>query len=159
MINNLVQNAKIVAALSPVTNDAERTGDYIKLRDAGSLIVVVNMTQGDVAQSTVRVEQANTAAGGASKVLTKNMQIWANQNIVTNDTLTRQTDALNFQLSNAVANKLLVFQLDPSTLDVANGFIWVAVIAGVSNVANIVSANYYLVNHRYQQATPPTAII
>ena len=159
MINNLVQNAKIVAALSPVTIEAERTGDYIKLRDAGSLIVVVSMTQGNAARSTVRVEQANTAAGGASKVLTKNMQIWANEDVATTDTLVRQTDALNFQLSAAVKNKLLVFQLDPSTLDVANGFIWVAVIAGISDVANIVSANYYLVNHRYQQATPPTAII
>jgi hypothetical protein len=56
-----------------------------------------------------------------------------------------------------VKNKIVVFQIDPATLDIANGFDCIVVKTGASNVANITQA-VYLLDERYQQATPPTAI-
>ena len=62
--------------------------------------------------------------------------IWTNQDTSVNDTLTLQTAAASFTSSAALKNKIVIFEIDASALDVANSFVYVAAQTGASNAAN-----------------------
>ena len=157
MINMLPQVSKIVEAIKPQAG-AGITGAYVSLKNAGLAIVVVHINQANAATVAITLQQATTVAGGGTKVITKAVPIWANEDCVVSDTLVRQTDAVGFTTSAATKQKVMVFAVDPATLDMANGFDCLTVLTAASNAANITSAMYYLVDARYQQATPPTAV-
>jgi len=148
---------KIVEALTPATDAAGRTGDYVSLAKYHMAYVVFHCDQGNAATIAVTIEQATAVAGTGSKVITVAVPIWANQDLAAADAFARQTDAVNFTTSAAVKRKMVVFQIDPSTLDVAGGFDCITVKTGASNVANLTCAQYYLLS-RYPQAVPPAAI-
>ncbi|MBU2548370.1 MAG: hypothetical protein KKB20_08180 [Proteobacteria bacterium] len=154
----LPEQAKMIEALEPAADAAGRTGAYVSLKNAGRAFVVVHIDQGNAATVALTVEQATAVAGTGSKALTNNAPIWANQDCAAGDTLVRQTDAKSFTTSAAVKHKMVVFQIDPASLDVANGFDCITVKSGASNEANITQALYILTDLRYAQATPPSAI-
>lgn len=156
MVLTLPEQFKIIEAMAPATDAAGRTGDYVSLKNAKRVTVVVHITQGNAATIALTLEQATAVAGTGSKVLTNVVPVWANQDTATSDTLVRQTDAVNFTTSAAVKNKMIVFQVDPATLDVAGGFDCLVLKTGASNVANITSAQYYI-ETAYPAATPPAA--
>jgi hypothetical protein len=158
-MNFLPEVSKIVNAIPAATNDAALEGDYVNVANAGKLVIVVESKGGHASASALTIEQATTAAGGSSKAITKSVSIYSNLDTTATDTLVRRTDAVSYSTGATNANKLVVFVLDPATLDIAGGFKWITVKAGISNVGNIVSAQYFLVDHRYQDATPPTAIV
>jgi len=85
--------------------------------------------------------------------------IWANLDCAASDALVRQTDAVSYTTDAELKHKIVVFEIDPATLDLVNGFDCLVVITGASDVANITQAMYYLVDDRYKQATPPSAIV
>jgi len=76
---------------------------------------------------------------------------------VASDTLVRQTAAVSFTTSAAQKHKIVIFQIDPATLDMANSFDCITVKTAASDATNITAAQYYLVTD-YPQATPPAAI-
>lgn len=158
-MNFLPEVSKIVNAIPAATNDAALEGDYVKVADAHKVVIVVQSKGGHASASAITIEQATTAAGAGTTVITKNVQIYSNLDTDATDTLVRRTDAVNYSTDAANKNKLVVFVLDPATLDIENEFKYITVKVGISDIANIVSAQYYLVDHRYQQATPPTAIL
>jgi len=154
----LPQDAKIVEALSPASDAAGRTGDYVSLKNAGRCFVVCHITQGNAGTVAITIEQASAVAGTGHKVITVAVPIWANEDCAASDTLVRQTDAVDFTTSAAVEHKQVVFEIDPATLDVAGGFDCITVITGASHADNITSAQYILTDLRYHAATPPTAV-
>jgi hypothetical protein len=158
MVNSFPEVYKIVEALEPATDAAGRTGDYVSMKNYAQCFVVFHVTQGNAATIAVTIEQATAVAGTSSKAITVAVPIWANQDCAASDTLVRQTDAVSFTTSAAVKHKQVIFQIDASTLDIANGFDCLTVITGASNAGNITSAQYYLCGARFQQATPPAAI-
>lgn len=153
---SMPQNFKIVEAIKPQAG-AAITGDYVSLKNVHKATVVVHVNQANAATMAISIEQATVVAGTDTKVITVAVPIWANEDCVTSDTLVAQTAAVNFTTSAAVKQKIVVFEIDPATLDLANGFDCITVKTGASNAANITSAIYYLAE-RYQQATPPAAI-
>lgn len=154
----LPENYKVVAGLNPATDAAGRTGAYVSLKNTNVAFIAVHITQGNAATVAVSINQATAVAGTGAKALANPVPIWVNQNTATNDTLVRQTDAVSFTTNATLANKMVVFQIDPALLDVNNGFDCVAVVTGASNVANLTQAVYYL-DSRYNQVTPPTAVV
>lgn len=156
---NFAENMKAVEALCPASDAGGRTGDYVSLKNAHMCYVVVHIDQGNAATVALTIEQASVVAGSDSKVITVAVPIWANQDCAAGDALTRQTDAVNFTTSAAVKHKIVVFQIDPATLDLANGFDCITVKTGASHADNIIQGMYYLVPDRYQQSTPPSAIV
>jgi hypothetical protein len=148
---------KMVAALNPATDAAGRTGAYVSLKNVNLAFVVVHITQGNAATIALTIEQATAVAGTSSKAITVSVPIWSNLDVSASDALVRRTDAVSYTTDAGVKNKIVVFQIDPATLDIANGFDCIVVKTGASNVANITQA-VYLLDERYQQATPPTAI-
>lgn len=154
----LPENCKIVEAIVPQVG-AAITGDYVSLKNADKCFVVVHVAQGNAAQMTISIEQASGVAPTGSKPITVVVPIWSNLDCAATDTLVRRTDAVNYQLDVALKHKVVVFQIDPSFLDIANGFDCITVKTGASHADNITEAMYYLTGLRYQQATPPSAII
>lgn len=158
---NLVQETKQVVALSPVTTNAANTGDYVSLKNAGMAFVEVFLTQAAAHATVISIEQATVVAGTDSKVITNAVPIWANEDIASSDTLTRETtDAVNYTVDADIKNKHIVFQIDPATLDLANGFDCITVKTSASSEAtNFVCAKYTLSGYRYQGDNTPSAIV
>lgn len=153
----LPEQFKIVEAMPNATDAAGRTGDYVSLKNALMAYVFVDITQGNAAPIALTIEQASAVAGTGTKAITVTVPIWSNLDTAASDTLVRRTDAVSYTTDAGVKNKQVIFQIDPATLDQANGFDCITVKTGASNVANLTSASYWL-QTRYPQATPPAAI-
>lgn len=158
MVNSLPEVFKIVEALEPATDAAGRTGDYVSLKNYRTCFIVLHITQGNAATIAITVEQASAVAGTGHKAITVPVPIWSNLDCAASDTLVARTAAVSYTTDAGVKHKQVIFQVDSSTLDIANGFDCLTVITGASNAGNITSAQYYLAGARFQQATPPAAI-
>jgi hypothetical protein len=154
----LPEQAKIVNGLAPATDAAGRTSAYISLKHAHKAYIVVHMTQGNAATILLSPLQASAVAGTGSKVLTNAVRIWANLDTAASDSLARATDAVNYTTDAGVKLKIVVFEIDPSSLDVAGGFDCIGVSTGASNVANITAATFYVVPSRYAGSSIPTVV-
>lgn len=143
--------------LAPAADAAGRTGDYISLKYAHRLYLIAHLTQGNAATVALTPTQASAVAGTGAKALTNAVRIWANQDTATGQALVRQTDAKDFTTSAAVKNKLVIFEITPAALDVANDFDCITLVTGASNAANITQAMAHVVP-RYPQATAPSFI-
>lgn len=155
---SLAEIKKPVMAFEPQTNGAGITGDYVKVSQCKMLNILVTIQQGNAATCALTVEQATTAAGAGSKAITKVVPIWSNLDTAASDTLVARTDAVSYTTDAGVKNKLVIFQIDPATLDIANGFGWITIKAATSNAANIVGAIYLFDGLTYQNYSPPTQI-
>ena len=154
----LPEEAKIVSALKPATDAAGRSGAWVSLKNAHKVYIVVHIDQGNAATIQLDIDQAQAVAGTGAKAITKNVKIWSNLDTAVDDTLVRRADALNYVTDAGVKVKQVVIELDPSTLDVANGFDCIRVKTGASNVANLTEAKYILTPLRFPAATPPSAV-
>lgn len=154
---HLIEHAKIVEGLSPATDAAGRTGDYVKLTDARRAFVIFHITQGNAATVECSVFQATAANGAGAKAIPA-VPVWSNLDCAASDELVKRDAAAAYETDDAVKHRMVVFQVDAAQLDTDNGFAWIAPLTGASNVANITAAQIILGDLRYSQATPPTAI-
>ncbi len=152
----LPENLLPISVLAPAADAAGRTGAWVSLKSANRAWVLVYIDQGNAATVAISINQASAVAGTGSKVITNTVPIWANQDGAAS-VFTRATDAVNFTTSAAVKKKLVIFEIDPASLDVAGGFDCITVITGASNAANITSA-LLLLETSYGQATPINAL-
>lgn len=155
----LPEKTKIVTALVPAADAAGRAGSYVTLKDAARCYVVVNLAQGATNTIKLTLNQAQDVEGTGAKAITNPVPIWANLDVSVNDTLVRQTNDLTFTTDAAIKNKVVIFQIDARSLDTNNDFDCISVSTGASNASNITSAIYVLTDLRFQQATPPSAIV
>ena len=162
---SLPEQTKIVdATAGPVTSNGAVTADYVSVKNCARLYIVINLTQA-VAHATLLTPQRATAVAGTGVVvLATNVRIWANEDTAASDTLVSQTAALNYTVTNDIKKKMVVFEIDVAALgftsaspgvpyDVVN-----LLVADSSQATNFISANYFLTDLRFQQATPPAAI-
>lgn len=154
----LPEEAKIVNLLEPATDAAGRTSAYVSLKNAHKAFIVFHVTQGNAATILLSLLQASAVAGTGSKA-GPTSRVWSNLDTATNDTLVRRTDAATYTTDAGVKIKIVVFEIDPSALDVANGFDCVGISTGASHAANVTAAVAYLTPLRYPAATPPTAVV
>ena len=154
----LVEEMKFVQMLQPATDATGRTSFYVSMKSANLLTVTVSIAQGNAAPVPITIEQATNVAGAGSKVITVAVPIWANIDTAATDTLVRRTSAVNYTTDVGVKNKIVVFQIDPADLDIANGFDCICIKTAASNVANVDAANGWI-QARFAQATPLSAII
>jgi hypothetical protein len=83
--------------------------------------------------------------------------IWANEDCAATDTLVEQTPAVAFTTSAAQKHKLVIFEIDPALLTLADADC-IKVVTAASDVTNITSA-LYICAMKYQQDTPPSIIL
>jgi hypothetical protein len=132
-------------------------GNAISLDNAHQVFVVVNSVQ-DAAAGIEIIPERNDAAGTGWIACANNVRIWANADTTANDTLVRQTDAVDFTQDAAADAMQTVIQINPDSLGLHTASddpctqIRIRLVQGDANdVASVVA---FLVP-RYQQATVP----
>ena len=111
---NLAQEIKICNGLAPQdTLDGGVNGAGIDLSNAHMLYIVVHLVQ-TVDGALIRPERGNAAEGFI--VMANNVKIWENEALATNDRLERLLDGLDRTTTNTPGNKLIVMQVNPSSL-------------------------------------------
>jgi len=132
-------------SLLPPAAGSSRTSSYFSLKGAAMAYIVFHVDQANAATIALTPKQATAVAGTGTKVLSTNCQIFTNLDCAAASLFTRQTDAANYTTDAGVKKKIVIFKIDPNTLDVANGFDCIALTEGASNAANITSAALYVV--------------
>lgn len=142
----------LVEALAPAADAAGRTGDYISLKNAcGPVYIVVHITQGNAATVALTPKQATKVDGTNVKALTSDVEIWSNLDTATSDAFVKRTSAKDYTTDAALKNKIVVFKIDPASLDTANDFDCITVVTGASNAANITQAMYHICSPRFAE--------
>jgi hypothetical protein len=151
------QKLKPAAVLKVATDAAGREGKFISLKNANKVTVVVHIAQGHASTVLLEILQATAVANTGVKAIANAVPIWQCYDTANSDTFTAQTAAVNFTTNAGTVDKIVVFQVDPAVLDVANSFDCITVQTGASNAGNITGAIAY-VDSAFGKATPPTVI-
>jgi hypothetical protein len=155
---SLPQNFKIVQLLKPQTTNGSLTTQVFSLKTGHKAWAVFDFTQAVGHATTPTLLQATNIAAGTNKA-GPSVPIWSNLATATTDTLVARTAAASYALTTATGGMQVVFEIDPIQMDVANGYDCAYfTIATSSQATNFVSASLYLLA-RFQQATPPSAIL
>jgi len=125
---------------------------YVNLANCQMCTIMASITIA-AAATTITIEQATTRIGGSTKAITVPVPIWHNADVAVTDTLVRQTAAVSFTTAATAHPTLTIFQVDPATLDVANGFYFI--VAKTSVAAAAYASVEFFLDTRYPQATPP----
>lgn len=142
-----------------VTTNGGVDSDWISLKNVNRCQIYCVMTQAVGHATVLALYQGTAVAGTGSKVFANVAQIWANEATGTSDTLVKQTSAINYTVTNDIANKVVVFDIDPSLLDVANDFDCIKVTASDSSQATNFISIIGVCDMKNKQATPPSVII
>ena len=144
-----------VELLSPAADAAGRTSPYVNLAKVDKAWIVCHITQGNAATILVSVLQAKDISGTSSKALANNARIWwVIDTSVASPVPVRQTDGVSFTTDAGVKNKMLIIEVDPAMLDMANGFKTITISTGASNVANITQAAFYATPRSAEDQAP-----
>ena len=147
-----------VGLLPPAADAGGRTSSYRDLLNAMKAYVVVHINQGNAAQVTLSILQAQDVSGTNSKA-TGVVPIWLTADTSASDALAVQTAAATFTSSATLKDKIVVFEITPEAcLDVANGFHTIGVSTGASNAANITEAELFILGS-YQGASAPSSFV
>ena len=139
------ENAVPVALTPPVTTNGGVTGDYISLKLAHMVYIVLTFTQAVGHATGIDVTQASAVDGTGVKAITNTLPIWANEDIATTSILTRKTDAITYNVTADIKGKIVVMQVDPASFDIANGFDCMGLtIDDSSQATNFVNALAYI---------------
>lgn len=145
---NTSENIKIIAAIAPQAG-AAITGDYISLKKAGHVAVLVDINQGNAAPVAITIEQATKVDGTGSKPLAVDVPIYLVADAATSDEWVRLADDVAYTTTAATKHKLVAFEIDASALDLAGGFDCITVKTAASHADNVTQASYILSALRY----------
>lgn len=158
------ETIQIVEGHEPVASNAlADTSSAVCLENANGVLILIHEDFAvDANHLVLTVHEGATktvAEAGTYPLTTKSeFQIWVNLTAQTSDTWTKQTDALTYTINGAAGDNCLVaFYVSASCL--TNGRKWVHLGAAAGDAGNIVDVIYILDGVRYQQASPPTAIV
>lgn len=122
LYTRIPEEAVPVVLTPPVTTNGGVTGDYISLKLAHMVYIVITMTQAVAHATGIDVKQATAVDGSDVKAITNTLPIFANEDISATSVLVRQTDAITYNVAATAKNKIVTMQVDPAGFDVANGF-------------------------------------
>ena len=131
--------------LIPAIDPTGRSGTYRTVYGASRIFVVCHFAQGNAATITVGVLQAKDTSGTGSKAIAT-AKIYTNENVALGSgNIIQQADGVTYTTGATLAEKLVIFELDPAdALDVNNAYNTITVATGASNPANITSAELYV---------------
>ena len=113
---NLVDKFTPVVAIPPQAG-AAITGDYISLKQANHVAVMVTINQANAATVAITIEQATDVSGTSSKALAKDVPIYLTADAATSDIPARQTAGVAYTTTADVKQKVVVFEIDAEDLD------------------------------------------
>jgi hypothetical protein len=153
------ENNKIVNAVSGCHANAFGTGDYVSLKNARGVYIIVQHVGAGATNLDLTVNEATNVSAGSAAAITTGAEfpIWINLDCTATDTLVKQTDAITYHIAPTAVPTMVVFYIPVAKL--SPGFDCVAIVGAGGNAANFASAIYILDGIRYAQGTPPSAII
>lgn len=155
----LVEQTKIVAGFAPATPSTS-TPAYISMKGYHKLTVIISVDNANtVTGSAITLKQATAVAGTGEKELSF-ASVHANIDTATTDALVATAVVANTFTTDTTdtSNLLYVVEVEPTSLDMANGFDCVRVGAGDAS-GTVVSVVYVLWPARSMKATPISAIV
>ena len=136
-----MNSPEIVILTPPVTTNGGVTTDYLSLKNVHAVRAIFTFTQAVGHATGIDPVQAQNVAGTGVKAITNTVPIWANEDVAASSVMVRKTDAITYNVTNDVKNKVATMDIDPAGLDVANGFDALAfTIDDSSQAGNLVSA-------------------
>jgi hypothetical protein len=156
-MNSLPENLKIVRVQQTVAANAFTMSDYICCKNAHKVWFLINHAGATDTDITFALNEATDVAAGTNAAVTATFPIWEDADAGTSsDTLVRQTDAASLVIDPATeGSSLSVIEWDPAKH--TSGYDCIAVSGSGGNASDTVTI-IALIEERYQQATPPTAI-
>lgn len=153
----------LIEELPPIFGVLETTnggadGDYVSLKGVTRAYVLAQLTQAVGHATALAVYQATDVAATGAKVISKVVPIWANEDVAAADGMTRQTDAVNYSVTDDIKNKMVVFEIDPALLDVANDFDCIMLACSDSSQATNFASITYLLDRQDKGDFAPEAI-
>jgi len=155
---SLPENCKLVMMDAPVAANALAC-DYICTKNAHKVwFVIQHYGGGGDTDLVLSLTEAQEVAGSNTTAVTATVPIWSDIDAGTSsDGLAKQTDAASYTIdTGAGADYLTVIEWDPAKH--SDGYDCITVSDSGGNASNIVSV-LAVIWERYQQATPPSAII
>jgi hypothetical protein len=152
-----VQSQKILRAAEPKNyTGAAMTAKYVSLKNYKRLTIIINTGAWAGGTAAVTLSQATKVDATGAKALAFDTQY---NDETTTDTLAAVAVAANtFNLG--TANKCYVIEVDAEKLDVSNGFDCVTLaIASPGANADFYGVSYVLSGSRFEQSTPPSAVV
>jgi hypothetical protein len=152
-----VAEEKFIAAASPKNYTGAAMADaYVSLKNYQRLTIIIHTGAWAGGTAAVTLKQATAVAGTGVKALAFTKQF---NDVAASGTLVETAVVANtFNLD--TADKEYIIEVDAESLDLANGFDCVtAAIATPGANADLYSVEYVLSGARYQQSTPPSALV
>lgn len=157
MLKHLVEQVKLLRGAEPKNYTGAAMADaYVSLKNYQTLTIKISTGAWAGGTAAVTLSQATAVAGTGAKALAFT-DYW--DDTTTTGTLVKKAASSNtFNL--AAANKSYVIHVDATMLDVAGGFDCVTLAVASPGANNdFYSVEYILSDARYQQATPPSALV
>ena len=156
MKTTLPEQFKIVNGTPVVTTTGGVTCDYISLKDAVRVTIIANLLQAATHATALGVKEATNVAAGSAAAVTEVQNVWKNADVSASDTLVKATNAATIAATAGTTDQILVMEFDPATL--SDGFDCIAATLTDSSEATNFATVTYIIETRYPQGTPPTAI-
>lgn len=154
----LPERFKLVdATAGPVTTNGGVTGKYISAKTAQMVTLVLQFTQAVGHATVVTLKEATAVAGTGVQTMAQSSVIWMDADTATTDALTRQTDGTGVTLAADAKKKVVVAQINPASL--SDGFDCLGFTVSDSSQATNFVSGVWLLEDRFPQATPPSAIV
>ena len=153
---NFVEKYKVVNGSPVATTNGGITADYISVKNAHRVIILVELLQAVSHTTALTVNVATDVAATGATAMVAVQKIWKNADVSATDTLVRGTDAVTVLATAGATNQQLVMEVDVAAL--AAGYDCIAAVLDNSAQATNFATITYFIETRYPQATPPTAI-
>jgi len=148
---------KTVRCVEPQPVSGLTTGDYVSLKNVDMAYIVAHLAQNNAAVQELIPLQASAVAGTGAKALTNDVPIWSNLDCAASDLMVKRTAAKTYSSDAGQKDKIIVFQIDPAGLDIANGFDCIGLQVEASATFNILDVLYVL-KMRYAEDQAPAVI-
>lgn len=157
-MNSLIEEAKIVSMLAPLSRSSAASGDYVSLENYDKLTIILDV--GAVtAGGNIFVQQAKTAAGGSAAKMA-NIDYFhkrtASTDTYTKTATTAASSADAIVIGNSSDNKTFVVEVKAAQL--SSGYKFVNLLVPAAFSAAVTCAIAIAHKARYAQAAPPTAL-
>lgn len=149
------EEMRLIDAIGPVDMGTARNGTYISLKNTNRAYIVVHFGLQSTGVMTVTPYQATAIAGTGAKVFSNVLPIWASNGCSSDETLTKQTASTQFSFNTSTGDKMVIFEVQPGQMDLANSFDCIQVRLSATCSSDSASAFYYA-DMRYQCADTPT---
>jgi hypothetical protein len=159
MGNMIPETLPVIVALDPqAASTVADAADWVSLKNAKGVWIIVQHAGTSDNDVVLTVHEGTTGAGTTAITTGAEFKIWANAATATSDALVRQTDGITYTIdSNGGGSYLIVMYVPAAVL--SPGYSWIQLGTDAGHASNFVSALYILDGERYQQATPPSAVV